>query len=317
MTAVTENYLKRVAPGQEKEFLGSLTGSKNTDVDQNPELTLLVDAYKSADSEKQRIMILSALDPKNYSKEQLMKIFDCTRYKVDAARNWRKDLGLLHEKMKVNFTRRKLDMDNAKHFLEFLFTSGLMQDIAYGSTTLVYSNGQKQALPKSILKMTKNHTIETYKKYCHEMNLTVKISDNSLWSILNEIKPGQRHALAGLDKVTASGLKAFDVLHETIKKLSISSVTVKELDVSLEKSKQYLKTAFSRHCSDLSEMSTHCISDGLFNPKDADFQGSTCPDHPNVCIDCMELIRTLETISEANNKTPLKELKEELQYDRV
>ena len=63
----------------------------------------------------------------------------------------------------IILTRRKLNIDHAKHFLEFLFSSGLMQDIAYGNTTLVYSNGEKQAQPKSILKMTKNHTIEAYK----------------------------------------------------------------------------------------------------------------------------------------------------------
>ena len=109
----------------------------------------------------------------------------------------------LHEQKKIIFTRKKLNIDNAKHFLVFLFSSGLMQDIAYGGTTLIYCNGEKQALPKSMLKMTKNHTIEAYKQYCFEW------SNNSLWAILNEIKPGQSHALAGLDNVTAAGLRVF------------------------------------------------------------------------------------------------------------
>ena len=112
-----------------------------------------------------------------------------------------------------------------------------MQDIAYGNTTLVYFNGEKQALPKSILKMTKNHTIEAYKQYCLEMNIPVKISDSLLWAILNEIKPGQCHALAGLDNVTAAGLRAFSAPMESIKKLPISPTIMKESDVSLEKGK--------------------------------------------------------------------------------
>ena len=77
-----------------------------------------------------------------------MRIFDCPRYKADAAQNWRKVVGPLHAQKKIIFTRRKLSIDHAKRFLEFLFSSGLMQDIAYGSTTLVYSNGEKQALSK-------------------------------------------------------------------------------------------------------------------------------------------------------------------------
>ena len=36
------------------------------------------------------------------------------------------------------------------------------------------------------------------------MNIPVKISNSSLWAILNETKPGQGHALAGLDDVTAA-----------------------------------------------------------------------------------------------------------------
>ena len=39
-------------------------------------------------------MILPAIDPKTYTKakEQVMNIFDCPRYKVDAAQKWRKVL---------------------------------------------------------------------------------------------------------------------------------------------------------------------------------------------------------------------------------
>ena len=67
MNSVTENYLKRVAPGQEKKILEILTSSDDSKND-NHELELLLDAYKSADSDKQKIMILSAIDPKTYTK---------------------------------------------------------------------------------------------------------------------------------------------------------------------------------------------------------------------------------------------------------
>ena len=53
----------------------------------NHELTLLLNAYKSPVSYKQKIMILSAIDLKIYTKEKVMDIFDCPRYKVDAAWN--------------------------------------------------------------------------------------------------------------------------------------------------------------------------------------------------------------------------------------
>ena len=95
---VTENYLKWVAPAEETEFLETLTGSDDRKND-NHKLKLLLDAYKSADSDKLKIIILSAIDPKTYTKEQVMNIFDCPRYKVDAAQKWRKVVGPLHEKI--------------------------------------------------------------------------------------------------------------------------------------------------------------------------------------------------------------------------
>ena len=240
-----------------------------------------------------------------------MRIFDCPRHKVDAAQNWHKVVGPLHEQKKIIFSRRKLIIDHAKHFFRIFVYFRIN---AYGSTTLVYSNGEKQALPKSILKMTKNHTIEAYKQYCLEMNIPVKISNSSLWAILNEVKPGQCHALAGLGNVTAAGLRAFSVLMESIKKLPISPTIMKELDVSLEKGKRYLKTSFSYHCSDDAETATHCISHALYNPTDSDFQGKTCQKHLKTCVNCMELLSALETITEGNKLMVFSEEKEELTY---
>ena len=50
------------------------------------------------------------------------------------------------------------------------------------------------------------------KDYCKE-NLSLSedefISDSTLWKILRNIKPSQKHAMAGLDNVTADGLKGF------------------------------------------------------------------------------------------------------------
>ena len=78
--------MKRVAPGQEKKFSEILTSSDDSKND-NHELKLLLDAYKSAGSGL----------PLTYTKEQVMRVFDCPRYKVDAARNRRKVVGPLHE----------------------------------------------------------------------------------------------------------------------------------------------------------------------------------------------------------------------------
>ena len=138
---------------------------------------------------------------------------------VNESRKWTKESGVLSHKQNIKCVRKRLNVDAARQFLEFLFTSGLISDIGYGTKTLIYSNGQKQLLQKSILTIAKSHTIIAYKDYCTSMDVDSKISDSSLWNILNEIKPSQRHALAGLDDISNTGLTVFSVLNEIIKKL--------------------------------------------------------------------------------------------------
>ena len=140
----------------------------------------------------------------------------------------------------MQFTRKKLNLDGARLFLDFPFNSGLLQDIAYGTNTLIYSNGQKQLLPKSILTMARSHTIISYQTYCTNMKLPITISDTSMWKILNEIKPSQRHALAGLDDISNSGLTAFSVLHDIVGKLDITQECKKDIEKRLEKGKKYI-----------------------------------------------------------------------------
>ena len=66
MNCVTENFLKRLASVQETKFVEILTGRVDSKNDKY-ELPSLLDAYKLADSDKQKIMILSAIDPKTYT----------------------------------------------------------------------------------------------------------------------------------------------------------------------------------------------------------------------------------------------------------
>ena len=62
------------------------------------ELKVLIDAYDSIDNERHKLMILSVLPSEHYSKQKIMKLFNCSRYKVDASRKCRKDLSCTNAK---------------------------------------------------------------------------------------------------------------------------------------------------------------------------------------------------------------------------
>lgn len=221
-----KTYVKHIAPLQEEDFLNSITTlikpTNNEDSSKvNTELNLLIDAYKYADTNCKKILILSSIPPESYSKSKIMKEFSCSRYIVDESRKLRAKSGALIPIEIKKFQRKRLNINSARHFLDFLFSSGLIQDIAYGTNTLIFSSGQKQLLPKSILTLSRNHTIQEYKHYCSNTNFEA-LSDSSLWKILKAVKPSQRHSLAGLDDTTKSGLDGFSTLHNILTQVSFT-----------------------------------------------------------------------------------------------
>ena len=42
---------------------------------------------------------------------------------------------------KTKHIHRKLHMDKVEHFLEFVFNSGLLQDVAYGTCNIKFDSG--------------------------------------------------------------------------------------------------------------------------------------------------------------------------------
>ena len=238
-----------------------------------------------------------------------MNSFGCTKYKYDTAHKWQQEYGPLSAPQKEKIFRKKMNLDAAKHFLEFLFTSELIQDIAYGTNTLIYSGGQKQLLPKSKLTMARSHTIKAYKKYCESLSIPVNISDTSLWNILNELKPSQRHALGGLDDISNSGLEGFSKLQQIISKLPLSKEVKDTLIKGLKNGQKYLKFGFTQHCTNYSNTDTHCISCALYDPDDKDFQPDSCArGHESVCMDCIDMFTTLDSIdSEIKKMTRIKQ----------
>ena len=74
---------------------------------------------------------------------------------------------------------------------------------------------EKHTMPRAILTAMKSHVIEEYiKRFCSDLQMASPLSDFALWKILRAIKPSQHHAMAGLDNLTADGLKGFLILSD-------------------------------------------------------------------------------------------------------
>ena len=71
---------------------------------------------------------------------------------------------------------RNLICNKQKHFLEFLFGSNLMQDVAYGTTVIKFDSGEKQVLPHAVLTAMRSRVVQNYKQHCKEIILFRKMN---------------------------------------------------------------------------------------------------------------------------------------------
>ena len=136
--------------GQADKLAKTISSESESELDglkPSEEMRELLNAYDQTDTEKQTIIILSLVSPKHYSKTQVVELFGCTKHKVDVARKWRRAYGSLQQRPEKRQFRQKLNLQQAKHFLEFLFGSNLTQDVAYGTTVIKFDSEEKQVLP--------------------------------------------------------------------------------------------------------------------------------------------------------------------------
>ncbi len=97
--------------------------------------------------------------------------------------------------------------------------------------------------------------------------------------------------------------------------MPIPQVDRKRLLKQISMAEQYQKTAHSGHCSENSECITHCTTFGLSDPKCAQHYCECTRQHVTMCSDCINIIVTLDEISEKINKIADEELKCETKYD--
>ena len=180
---LAQKFAEGVAPGQSEEFRLSVLECSNEN--ENPskvpdDLKRFLDIYKNSDTLSQ-IVILALLDHENYSKTYITDIFECSRYKVDQARKWKACNAGLVLPEKTKFKRSKLNIMKCEHFLDFIFTSGLLQDVAFGVTKVKFDSGEEQKIAHAILTTKFSHTIAFYLQSCiHTGKCPFFISQNRL-----------------------------------------------------------------------------------------------------------------------------------------
>ena len=100
--------MEHVAPGQGNLFKKMLFPEKNAAIDVPPEIEKLSHAFVSSSSNNEKCPILSLVS-NSYSKTEIMKLFNCSRYLLDKA----KKASYFQQINQSDFTKSKLDCEKA------------------------------------------------------------------------------------------------------------------------------------------------------------------------------------------------------------
>ena len=247
--------LEEIAPQDAENLWNSLVKSKtamqqfSTEEEEKGSLDVtLIDAlaecYNNANHWSTRRQILSIIADKVSFKTLQRWIPGLTRYRFNIARHHR----LLHGRGSVVttpcYTRMYVAPEQLDHFLDFITSAHIVQDLPFGEKTLKLSSKEEITVPNVVRSLIPERIIQQYSLFCSEAGF-VPMGRSTLHRILNSCSASVRSSLQGLDYFTAEGAKAFADFEYVVDKLGddcgMGMSWAKEKKEQLKAAKRYLK----------------------------------------------------------------------------
>ena len=140
-------------------------------------------------------------------------------------------------------TRMRVPPQKLEHFLSFITSPNVIQDLPFGEKALKLSSGELIKVPNVIRSLIPERIVAQFQSLCSESHFQ-PLSCSTLLRILKVCSASQRSSLQGLDYFSASGTKAFDDLGEVVENLGDHGMGMSwaaEKKEILKSSKRYLK----------------------------------------------------------------------------
>ena len=243
-----QEVLEVIAPGQSDKLLTTLGESLPSERIQAEEeiLQALAESYLNATHWSTRRQILSILADKLSLKELTHYIPGVTPYRFNIARHHR----LLHGRgaiVPTDITRSmKVDFAKVDHFLDFITSSHIVQDMPFGEKMLKLSTGEVIKTPNVVRMLIPERITQQYFQFCTETNFT-PMSKRTQLRVLDVCSASVPTSLQGLDNFSAQGSKAIEDLSEIVDKIADqakSQAWAKEMKQTLRSAKQYLRSDY-------------------------------------------------------------------------
>ena len=240
--------LEVIAPGQGDKLLSTLGGNLRSERTQAEVelLQALAESYLNATHLSTRRQILSIMADKVPLKELTQHIAGITSYRFNVAGHHK----LLHERgavVSVDIARRmKVDCTKVDHFLYFITSPHIVQDMPFGERMLKLSTGEVIKTPNVVRMLIPERITQQYFQFCAETEFT-PMSKRTLFRVLDVCSASVRKLQQGLDNFSAQGTEAFEDLCETVDRIADqakSQAWAKETKQALRSAKQYLRADY-------------------------------------------------------------------------
>ena len=111
----------------------------------------------------------------------------------------------------------RVDTNQLDHFISFITSPNIIQDLPFGQRYLHLSTGKVLEIPNVIRNMIPQRIVKQYMQYCYGTNFK-PFSPSTMLRILC-CSATVRKSLQGLDYIAAEGAKGFDDLHRILDRL--------------------------------------------------------------------------------------------------
>ena len=141
--------------------------------------------------------------------------------------------------------RLRIDEAQLDHFLQFITSPHIVQDLPFGQKCLRLSNGNVLEVPNVIRSLIPDRITTQYEQFCREVGF-IPFSKRTMLRILSACSATVRKSLQGLDYFAADGASAFDDLTALLNQYShLAPVdSLERWHEALKKAKLYLKGDF-------------------------------------------------------------------------
>ena len=209
-------------------------------------LEALAEAYKNASGWDTRRQVLSCMAGVASYKAIAEHIPGLTRYRYTVANLHRLHYGRAVPVPKSPAPRLRITNQQLDHFLSFITSPHLIQDLPFGKKKLRLSSGKYIEVPNVIRTLIPQRIVKQYKQHCSDIKF-VPFSESTMLRILSECSASVRKSLQGLDYFAAEGARAFEDLSKILEKRpedGASRERIVGLQEALKAGKLYLKSDF-------------------------------------------------------------------------